>query len=416
MSVKQRNPFLLTTIIASCLLLGTGLWWFGPWNASTRFEKMSMLELGRYLETNNKDATATRVMALRLFMTGDPSLSQPALAYALELNPNDHELATAYGELLFSVNRPQEAEALLKKAISLRSDSLHPRRLLAKLYLNQGDFVNAGEQLKAAQQLAPKSGDFPYLLAQCFWRQHKDAEALTAIEQATALAPNNAEFLSMHGHILASMKKTTEGLAKVQKAAEMAPDNLKIQSSYVLLLLENGKTEAEFKQIETSLGLIEQFNSNYEPLSYLRGELQAKRGKWDEALRYYERALKNTPSYTPLYGSLARTYRMVKLPEKAKQFELIYTARKQSETRIQYLEAELKKPDADKALEKLMELATLHEKMGDSYAARNALKAASQLAPNNPTLKAGLERLEQRIMSQNPAPNDSQQNQESLPQ
>ena len=339
-SLRQKITY---SCLAVLILAGVGalVWWFSPANSIPRYERMSLLDLRRHLETAPNDASGWHVMGLRLAHDGDAGLAEGALRHAVELKPGDFEAATALGELLTSVGKYPEAFQLLKQVASSRPTYAPAHRALGILYRRRGSYHHAVEEFHAVLQSDPKDGDVWYQTAHCYWNMQQVANARNALTEALKIDPGNPAFITLNGNILAAVGNFPEGVAQISRAVEIAPDNLNANASLATLLLQHGSSNEDLVKAEKSLQSIEKANPEYALLPYFHGQLESKRGNWLEAIRHLENALKVSPGYNPVYLALSQAYRRVKRSGEADKLQQIYVTREATQKEIENLKTEM---------------------------------------------------------------------------
>ena len=184
---------------------------------------------------------------------------------ATTLDANDDEAVRGLGRAQEFLNRPQEAEATFKRAISLRPQYWAGYSRLAGFYTEQGRYKDAAEQFELASQHAPQNaavfsglgGTYLYLgdydkaeralrrsielnpgyraysnLGWVYIRQRRFDDAIAAFEQALRLGAQDYE---IWGHLADAYYwapgKRELARARYEKAITMAQQALKINAN-----------------------------------------------------------------------------------------------------------------------------------------------------------------------------------------
>ena len=389
-SLTQKNAIYLSSAIASMILIGIA-WWYSPPNASTRYERMSLLDLRNHLDSAPKDATGWHVFALRLAHDGDAGLAESALRQALELNPKDPEAATALGELLISTARYPEASQWLKQTIGNRPQYIPAHRALGLLYRKRGSYAHAIEEFQTVLKADEKDGDIWYQSAHCYWNMQQVANTQNALKKALQAEPDNPAYLTLSGNVQAAVGNLQPGIAQIARAVALAPTNLTAHESLVTLLIQHGSGNEDMTKIEQSLKKIAILNPNYPLLPYFNGQLEAKRGNWLAAIPYLEESVTQTPSYDAAYLALSQAYRRVKRTAEADKMQQTYEMRQTTQKAIDDVKEELGRRPKDVKL--LLKLGDLLYRRGDYSEALTNLETANTLEPNSAQILQHIETL-----------------------
>jgi predicted Zn-dependent protease len=367
--------------------------WYGPWNAETRYQRMSLLGLRHLVDREPKNAKAWRVLALRLAHDGDAQLAEPALREAMAMNPDDAVISTGLGELLVNTKRAEEGFQILKMTTGRHPDFLPAHLDLGRLYRTKGSYHHAAAEFEAAVAGDKKDPGSWYLLAQCYLDMQQVSKAQTAIQQALALEPKNPHFLMFSGHLLIGTGQLEEGLRQAREAAALAPQDIQIQGSMATLVLQHHRTDEDLQQAEQIIGSMEQMQPDYPMLPQLRGDLEALRQHWEAAARYYEKARETVPGQDTVFFSLAQAYRRLGRSQEADQMQAIYVRRQKLRQQMDDVRVAIGGQPENAALYR--RLAELQFEIGNNAGAMSALETALSLDPHSEITRKRLEQLKQ---------------------
>ena len=155
-------------------------------------------------------------------------LSKAAETYrrGIELAPNEPALLSNYGNLLIDLNKLDEAESLLKKAIAIAPDHKDARQNLVRLDRCRGQIDSPNASLQNTQFQAKKSNEKLTILTQ------KDEEAGSDWLNLAAISQRDKDF--------------EEALMFTRKAIEAQPDfSLAYKVAGEVLFALNRRDEAE---------------------------------------------------------------------------------------------------------------------------------------------------------------------------
>jgi len=387
----RRRAGILAAALLTIGILGGLCWWYRPGNAANRYRRMSMLELNQTLARNPKDALAARTLALRLAGEGDAGMGEPALRTALELNPDDPDVATGLGELLMSKNRNEEAFQLLKGVTSRFPHYLPGRNALGRLYMRKGSYLHASNEYEAILAQEKRDDDSWYQLAVCYLQMQQSAKAQNAIDAALLLQPNDPHYLALKGSVDVAVGNVSAGIEATRRAAQLAPKNIHILSTLTNLLLTQHRNEADLDLAEQSIGRLEQLNPDYALLPFQRGELERVRQHWLPAAHYLEKALVTSPGQDEVYFSLGQVYRRLNRPQEADKMIQVFHYRQKLSQQVDAVRIALGSHPDDANL--YGKLARLQIQLGDQTSALGSVRAGLAIDPKNKDLQRGLEAL-----------------------
>ena len=133
------------------------------------------------------------------------------------------ELAIAYKQL----DRPADAEALLKRAVSLRPQYWAPHKWLGWFYASHGRYDEAAAHFKRVVELAPDSIDGYSNLGAVYVKQGKLGDAIDALERSIKIQPT-ASALNNVGALYFYQNKFSEAARSYEEAAQMTPYDYRI--------------------------------------------------------------------------------------------------------------------------------------------------------------------------------------------
>ena len=385
--------------LALALFGGAALWWYGPWNAAKRYERMSLLSLRQTLDQRPNDVLGWRILGLRLARSGDGMMAEPALTQAYALNPKDVEAATALAEILIAEKRYGEAFELLKRATAQSPRSVQAQMALGRLYRIKGAYLHAAEAFAAVTQADPTVPEAWYDLAQCYLETQRNAQAQEAIDRALQLVPNKANYLSLKGSLQVALGNVDAGIATVQQAALLAPADLKVQTNYLTILLTHHRSDQDLEQAEQVIGTVEQIDPQYALLSFEHGELERLRKHWAQSARFLERSVKTAPAYPEQYYSLSQVYRRLNRIKEADQMQAIYQRYQDLQQQIDAINVKINATPNDIAL--YARLSDAQVQQGDVAGAIRTLKSALEIRPDQASIKARVAQL-QRLLDTAP--------------
>ncbi len=182
----------------------------------------------------------------------------------LEFQPDWAESYAAVGEALFFLNRSQESEVALRKALALDPNDGASHEILAKLYQDNGNDDAAIAEFEAAIRLRPNDKEAIYRLFRIYSKRGDTAntERLQKLLKE-ALASNLAE--SMNQAKSAALNDKAIDLEKggdlagaldaYDQAAQADMNNIIFQRNAALLLCKMGRTQEAIRRLRDILAL-----------------------------------------------------------------------------------------------------------------------------------------------------------------
>jgi len=160
---------------------------------------------------------------------------------ALELNPGAADIYDHYGWLCGSLERWDEALALVKRAEEL--DPLMHRSDVASTLLRAGRYHEALEAAKQAIKFDPQHGRSNSTLGWSLINLGRIDEGLSSIERAVTLNPGNTMYLAQLAEACAIAGRTSRARELLHELEEMAKDHY--VSPYYFAYVYTGLGEAD---------------------------------------------------------------------------------------------------------------------------------------------------------------------------
>ncbi len=383
------NYVILAVIAAGSMAV---IWWYRPGNAENRYRKMSLVSLRQMLDRDPDNAKGWKQLGMRLAMSGDLALAQPALEHALQLNQTDSEVAARLGEIWMRTGKIPEAFQLLKAASAIRPGDIRLHKDLGQLYLNQRSFQHAADELTEVVKSDPRADDAYYQLASCYYEMQKMGEAKSAIETALIVHPAQPQYISLQSTLSIALGNVAAGIQQAKQAANLAPTNLRIQAGLVNTLLDHESTGADLTSAEEAIGKIEQISPQYPMITFQRGKLELLRGNWQAAIRYLEKAMAANPQIDEVYFSLSQAYRRSGRVAEADKLLNFYRKHKEIHRQIDEINIVLANDPSD--IKQIIKLVDFEMQLGDRDAAISTVKSGLKTVPGQPVLTGWLKQLD----------------------
>ena len=190
-----------------------------------------LVEQGRPAEAVEVLRAATRLdpkaeMALftlgrALSMTGDGEQADAAFEASFELNPQRRKLALAAEH--HKAGRCEEASRQYRELLLESPNDVDAMRLLAGILASQSDVEEAEALLRKAVSLAPDYALAFLDLGRLFQEQHRYAEAIECFQRTIRLQPSAAKPRHLLASTLAPVGRTEEALETYRQVLELQP-------------------------------------------------------------------------------------------------------------------------------------------------------------------------------------------------
>jgi tetratricopeptide (TPR) repeat protein len=249
----------------------------------------------------------------------DPAKAAPLFEQALAHAPNDVPSLVWLAEMNLSQDRPDAAEAPLKKAQSIDSSSGAVLYGLGRVALAKQNYAEAVKYLEAALSTSPQATRLHYPLALAYrglGNRDKAEEHLRLrgtvelppvdplLGETAGLLQNAAAFEARASQALGA-RQWSEAEANLKKAVELAPGNAFTRLNLGTALYMQGKADAALEQYRDAVRLAPTLARAH----FAIGVLMDERGQDSEAIKAYDAAIASDPTYTEPRFSLANTLR-----------------------------------------------------------------------------------------------------------
>jgi len=276
--------------------------------------------------------------AMQLLHAGNSRAAAEICVHALQGAPDNIDLLTLHGVALLNGRRPDQAEAPLRRAVSLAPRFARARENLGQALLQLGRPDEAVEHLQQAAALEPDSDSVRMKLAHAFARMGDGERADTIYEQAFGMAPDRRKLAEAGEHLrFGRFAECRQICAELLKAN---PDDVNALRLLAKVAGEEGRWPKAGQLLQRAIDLAPDFNDArldlatvYKQLDrlddavacaadtvtripnspfahYLHASMLAVCARHEEALTAYRRALELRPVYPAAHvgmGHLLKT-------------------------------------------------------------------------------------------------------------
>ena len=275
----------------------------------------------RELASNPQSADAYLGVGLAQLREGEPDAAQSSLAKASELKPAILSAHMFRGIALFQMNSLEEAVAQLNDELKLQPESAEAltwlgiaelqagKPDLAATALDRANALRPGDQnvlfyqvrahMLAAQRafremfkIDPDSAFVHRAQAEIFVDSEQPDKAIVEYEAALKRTPSDPELYEALGDQEQKVSHTAEAIKAYQS-------ELAINPTSAIALFNLGKIQVETGDVEQGVALLQravQAHASPAPTDFYLGLGLSKLGKNDDAAKWLERVLENSPS------------------------------------------------------------------------------------------------------------------------
>ena len=327
----------------------------------------------RSIKLDGKAAGPYLGLAQVVLARGQKAAAEQYLKQAVTLAPDNASIQTTWGAFLYSQKELPEAEAALRKALTLDPKQAAAHVHLGDMYLTA--FRKPDEAIReyrAALALAPQHPGAHYAMGLALLAKNDLGQAETEFLAASKIAPQNPLPHHALGRVYATQRRWDEALTAFDAAIKALP-------SFAAPHLERGQifaakgdderaiqeyAEAQRKDPKRAVG------------SLAIGMVHQRHQRWVQAEQAYLAALKIEPAHAVAYNNLA----WMAADRKVNTTQALAWARKAVEL-------------APKVPEFHGTLAWVYRAQGDLARAERTLRAAAAMTPQRATIVYSLGRI-----------------------
>jgi tetratricopeptide (TPR) repeat protein len=144
--------------------------------------------------------------------------------------PDEGEPYYVLGSLLNKLQRPAEAERVLRHHLSLSPKSLRGQEELALALLRQNEHAEAAAILESALQINPDFGQVRPYLAYSYAKLGRTEQAIQTYRAALRQSPSRVETYTSLAAILATRGQSQEALELIRQALKLDPSNARAKA------------------------------------------------------------------------------------------------------------------------------------------------------------------------------------------
>jgi tetratricopeptide (TPR) repeat protein len=211
---------------------------------------------------------------------------------ALEFNQRNPDVVYEMGALLQQLKRPEEALTYFTKHLEMVSDDQQTLVQIGKCYADLGRFEDAEAVLRRAVSAADDAVGF-YNLGYVLEQLGRPAEAERQYERALQLNPGLAGAHTNLGTALARQGNFAEAVAHLAEAVRLEPGSAAAYNNLGGVFLQQRQLDVASRHFRSALEL----NPEHADAHANLGAALAQQGLIDEAIRHFDEALRIDPRH-----------------------------------------------------------------------------------------------------------------------
>jgi tetratricopeptide (TPR) repeat protein len=293
-------------------------------------------------EKSARDETMGNKLAEAYFETGDMANCEKTVDALLARRAENHVALLLKAKITYLTSRKDESRGYLEKLEAAGGSSFEVQRILAAVYTELGMTDKALGAYAAAVKLEPEHPLVQYQYGTLLRESGRPAEAERSLSDAVRLKPDFSEAAIALAEVLVERGAHADAESVLVESIEADPTNYRaleiVAGLYIdqgqpdqaiqILELQNrrsplpdegllllGRLYYEVKDYEEALnifeGMFEKGNATPD-LARVLGEISARAGKTDGALRYYREAIRLGPgdyrNHLALFFSASSTF------------------------------------------------------------------------------------------------------------
>jgi len=270
----------------------------------------ALKDLDYLAEHARREPRSAYLRALLAGRRGDQAAAQAALTEVAGLVDSlPPEYANANEQLLMlgalshhGLNEREKATEYLDTLLRRYSRNFGARKLLAAIYLDEGDNARALTTIETVLKDAPNDPQANLLAGRAHLGYKRYKQANDHLQLAVKYLDKGPEALFALGLSQLGLGDAEQGIANLEKAAAASPGDLGIGITLASMYMQRGLTDKALARAEA----LSQALPDSLPVINLLGSVRAARGNLDGARAAFQRALERNPEFAPSILNLAR--------------------------------------------------------------------------------------------------------------
>lgn len=173
--------------------------------------------------TQSADITSALQRAQRAHREGRMNVVEEECRRVIERQPDNAEAWVLMATVARHHGYLEDAADMMRRAVQLKPDNHHMRRVLGAIYLQLRDWRNAEPIFRGLQEIEPDP-EFDNALAKCDWGMGRYGPALERFRAAADAAPDNVALQVSLAQALTSLWRHEEAVERLREIAEQGAE------------------------------------------------------------------------------------------------------------------------------------------------------------------------------------------------
>jgi cellulose synthase operon protein C len=240
-----------------------------------------------------------------------------ALNASIRAAPGSYGPVKALVEAYLVGGKPQEAEVLLKGQLSAQPSDANLQILMSAVRLALKDREGALQSIKAAIAIQPENPVGYRALAEFHLRERQTDPALQAIDAGLAKQPESSDLRGLRASVLELAGRVDEAIAEYERVIRMEPGSLVAANNLANLLADNREDKASLERASELAAVLRK--SGIAQFKDTVGWLNVRKGDHQSGIPLLEEAAQALPANALIRYHLGVAYSKVGNPERARE-------------------------------------------------------------------------------------------------
>ena len=194
------------------------------------------------------------------------------------------------GVKALKIRQWQQAIRCLSHALSIRED-LECRDYLSQALIQDNQLTAAYEELQKLHEAEPDNQDILQRMANVAFVMEDYGAMASSCEKALLISKDNPEIFYLYGRACMGQEDLTNAIAMFTKAISLNEDYGDAYLMRAGVMLQRGEVEAAEQDCQWLL----ERASSVEDVLILKAQVEIAKGKYDEALSWYNKVIEQNP-------------------------------------------------------------------------------------------------------------------------
>lgn len=282
-------------------------------------EGMSLLEQALHLDPGHSEALLAYGKAL--LVQGQTLRAGHIIQAAMESRPNWASAHLYYATFLQHTENLEEALREYMRVLDLDPDESLAMNSAARILISFGRHNEAEPLLKRALSVDPGCWDCLSVLATSYSKRGQHSQAVITLGQAAKLAPNETNIILKYVQALKEANHAERAKTLLQKLLVRVPYDLTVLTFAYNYAMEEDRLNDAFQYITDAVSVAEYTRHNsLSKLYFEHGEVYRLFSDYDKALLFYMKSMKEDSQQTNAIVSAGSIMYLKKNYQKAEEF------------------------------------------------------------------------------------------------